>query len=44
MKYEIYFNGSVFVEADDEEEAVSKATEYLNENAKNYCEVRETED
>lgn len=44
MKYEIYFNGSVFVEADDEESAVSQATEFLNENSKDYCEVREAED
>ena len=41
MKYEIFFYGSVFVEADDKEEAVAKATEYLNENASNYTEIRE---
>ena len=44
MKYEIYFNGSVFVEADDEESAVSQATAFLNENPKDYCGIREAED
>lgn len=44
MKYEIFFYGSVFVEADDEETAVSNATEHLNENSKDYCEVKEVND
>jgi len=44
MKYEVSFYGSVFVEADDEESAVSQATEYINENSKHYCEVKEVED
>ena len=44
MKYEVYFNESVFVEAEDEESATSQATEFLNENSKHYCEVKEVED
>ncbi len=44
MKYEVFFNGSVCVEADDEESAISQATEYINENSKHYCEVKEVED
>ena len=42
MKYEVSFHGKVIVEADDEEDAVSKATMYINENANDYCDVVET--
>jgi len=44
MKYEVSFYGSVFVEAEDEESAVIQAIEYMNENSKHYCEVKEVED
>jgi len=44
MKYEVYFYGNVCVEAEDEESAISQATEYMNENSKHYCEVKEVEE
>ncbi len=44
MKYEVFFNGSIFIDAEDEESAISQATEYMNENSKHYCEVKEVED
>jgi len=43
MKYEISFQGKILVEADDEEDAVSKATMYMNENAKDYFTVKKFE-
>jgi hypothetical protein len=43
-EYEIFFYGSVFVEDDEEESAVSKATEFLNENPNDFIEVREVEE
>jgi hypothetical protein len=40
MKYEVSFYGKILVEADDEEDAVSKATSYMNENPREYCSVK----
>ena len=43
MKYKISFYGNVIIETTDEESAISQAIEFINENAKDYCEVKEVE-
>ena len=43
MKYEVFFYGSVIVESDNEENALSSATEHLNDNVKDFIEIREVE-
>lgn len=41
MKYEVFFHGSVFLEAEEGEDIVQKAIENLDES---YCEVREIDE
>lgn len=43
-KYEIFINGSIFVDAEDEDEAENKAVEAFENDPIKYMEVRELDD
>lgn len=43
-KYKLFFYGNVVVEDRDEESAISKATEFINENPKDFIEIEEVKD
>ena len=39
---EVFFYGNIFnVDTDDDEKAISMVLEFINDNPKDYCEVRE---
>lgn len=44
MKYEVFIHGSIFVDAEDENEAGSKAIEIFDSDPISYMEIRELDD